>query len=129
MPEPDMEAAIAEGLENSSPAAAPVAPAVDPAILAAMKAMMEPLQEKVKALETENQTLREAVQEAQTLPGHLVAGADFAPDPRAARSVVIATRPVREEPELYNKNKPVIDTAGLTMNNASPLSGKNKDLR
>src|SRR5512143_1354559 len=107
MPEPDMEADIQQSAESTTPAPASDTPALDPAILAAMKAIMDPLQEKVKALEAENITLRETVQESQTLPGHLVQGADFAPDPRAARSVVIATRPVREEPNLYNRNKPV----------------------
>lgn len=84
---------------------------------------------RLKALEGENQALRAAVEEVQTTPGHLMAGADFAPDPRAARSVVIATRPVREEPGLYNKNKAVVDTSGLSVNGSSPLSGKNQELR
>jgi hypothetical protein len=36
---------------------------------------------------------------------------------------------VREEPGLYNKNKPVVDANGLSVNNSSPLSGKNAELR
>ena len=127
--EPDTQSAF----EFETPVSAPVEAPAQPANLADMEAMMkrlmEPLMDKVKALEVENQTLRETVQEAQNLPGHLVQGADFAPDPRAARSVVIATRPVREEPGLYNRNKPVVDANGLSINNASPLSGKNAELR
>jgi hypothetical protein len=84
---------------------------------------------RLKALENENQALRAAVEEVQTTPGHLMSGPDFAPDPRAARSVVIATRPVRDNPELYSGNKPVVDASGLSVNNSSPLSGKNQDLR
>lgn len=94
---------------------------------AMMKRLLEPLQEKVAALEVENQTLRETVQEAQSLPGHLVVGADFAPDPRAARSVVIATRPVRDTPEHFNKFKSIVDTSGLSVNTSSPLSRTNRE--
>ena len=93
---------------------------------------VDPMQEvlnRLRALENENQALRSAVEEVQTTPGHLMSGPDFAPDPRAARSVVIATRPVRDNPEMYSKNKPVIDAAGLSVNNYSPLSGKNAELR
>lgn len=95
-------------------------PKVDP--MAAVLARLE-------ALENENQILRSAVEEVQTTPGHLMSGPDFAPDPRAARSVVIATRPVRDNPELYSGNKPVVDTSGLSVNNSSPLSGRNQELR
>ncbi len=85
--------------------------------------------ERLKALENENQALRAAVEEVQTTPGHLMSGPDFAPDPRAARSVVIATRPVRDNPEMYSKNKSIVDTGGLSKNDSSPLSGKNAELR
>lgn len=90
---------------------------------------MQAVLDRLAALENENQALRAAVEEVQTTPGHLMSGPDFAPDPRAARSVVIATRPVRDNPDLYSVNKSVVDTSGLSVNNSSPLSGKNAELR
>lgn len=83
---------------------------------------MEEVMKRLQALENENHALRSAVEEVQTTPGHLMAGPDFAPDPRAARSVVIATRPVRDNPGDYSKTKPVVDANGLSVNNSPPLS-------
>ncbi len=60
---------------------------------------------------------------ADSIPAHLRRG-DPNVDPSrmsVARSVTIATRPVRENPEQYAN---VVDPGGLSINNASPLSPK-----
>src|SRR6266566_3961631 len=85
-----------------------------------MKALLAPMQKQLEDLAKENRQLKEEINTlaAEPIHGH-IQGNDFAPNPNAARSVVIATRPVRDNPEMYN-SKGIVDTGGLYVNNASP---------
>lgn len=111
----------------------PEVPAPDPnAVLAdLMESLLAPMQQQLadlaadnKTIKAENEELRQKVAEVEATPQH-IQGADFTPDPRAARSVVISTRPVQDNPELY-ASKGIVDPGGLSVNTASPLSGKNR---
>ena len=87
------------------------------------------VQEAVKPFADANAKLQEQVIQsgqlgyADNIPQHLRRG-DPNVDPsrmNIARSVTIATRPVRENPEQYAN---IVDPGGLSINNASPLSPK-----
>lgn len=97
-------------------------------LLAPMQAQLTQLVEENKTAKAENQQLREELNTlaANPVPAHLQ-GDDFPVNPNAARSVVIATRPVMDNPEKYSRNKSVVDPGGLVRNDASPLSGKNRE--
>jgi len=109
--------------EQANPVASPQA---DNAALAeVMKSLLAPMQKQLEDLAKENSALREEVNaRAEPIPTHLQ-GNDFPANPNAARSVVISTRPVRDNPEMYNA-KGIVDAGGLSVNDASPLSGKNR---
>jgi hypothetical protein len=110
------------------------APAPDPntALMEVLKGFQEQLtslKDDQKKLLQENELLKEQINAQNAEPRNVnVQGADFPPDPRAARSVVLATRPVQENPQDYRQHgKGLVDGAGLSINNSSPLSGKNRE--
>jgi hypothetical protein len=96
-------------------------------LLAPMQAQLTQLMEENKAHKSENSKLREELNELLATPhaGNVI-GNDIPANPNAARSVVIATRPVQDNPELYSQ-KPIVDSSALVRNDASPLSGKNRE--
>ncbi len=106
--------------------AEPSVPAPDLAamIQAAVTAALAPMTAKIERLAEENDTLRETLASGRV---NNLQGPDFAPNPDAARSVVIATRPVQDNPEQYRKfGKGLVDPGGLSVNDSSPLSPKNR---
>lgn len=113
---------------------APVVTDPNAALASVMKTLLEPMQQQLKDLAEgnknlaeENRILREEIQNRDATPNHLISGADFRPNPDAARSVVISTRPVRDNPDQYiASGKGVVDPGGLSINDSSPLSGKNR---
>ncbi len=68
-----------------------------------MAALVAPLQKKLDALEEENKKLREDVE--TPIAGSINNTSGKSTNMRAARSVVISTRPVQDNPndELWNK--------------------------
>ena len=118
---------------NNSPQAITSSPSPAPSLEETLKALLAPLQQQLadlvadnKAVKSENEKLREELNNFLATPhaGNVV-GDDFPVNPRAARSVVIATRPVMDNPERYAQ-KPIVDSGALVRNDASPLSGKNR---
>lgn len=92
-----------------------------------LKALLAPMEQKINSLAEENSKLREELNEFHANGRESnIQGLDFPPNPRAARSVVIATRPVQDAPHLYNQGKGVVDPSGLSINTSSPLSPKNR---
>ena len=93
-------------------------------IKAAVEAALAPTTAKLQRLEEENDTLRETLASGRS---NNLQGPDFPRNPDAARSVVIMTRPVMDNPEQYAQGgKQIVDTGGLVKNDASPMSGKNR---
>jgi hypothetical protein len=101
-----------------------VAPDLAAIVKAAVEAALAPTNAKLQRLEAENDTLRETLASGRS---NNLQGPDFPRNPDAARSVVIMTRPVMDNPEQYAQNgKGLVDTSGLVVNDASPMSGKNR---
>jgi len=95
-------------------------------LLAPLQAQLSQLADNNKTIQAENEQLRQALLEREAdAPSHLL-GDDFPVNPRAARSVVIATRPVVENPDRY-RAKSIVDHGKLSINDASQLSGKNRE--
>lgn len=117
---------IDEGVEI--PQATEATPVVSPDLAAIVKAAVEaalaPTNAKMERLSQENDTLRETLASGRS---NNLQGPDFPRNPDAARSVVIMTRPVMDNPEQYAQNgKGLVDTGALIKNDASPMSGKNR---
>lgn len=96
-------------------------------LLAPMQKQLTDLAAENKGIKDENTRLRDELNEFLATPhaGNVV-GDDIPANPRAARSVVIATRPVMDNPERYAQ-KPIVDSSALVRNDASPMSGKNRE--
>ena len=93
-------------------------------VKAAVEAAMAPMTAKVERLAEENDALRSSLADGRSAN---LQGPDFPMNPDAARSVVIATRPVVENPDQYrHSGKGIVDPGGLSVNGASPMSGKNR---
>lgn len=93
-------------------------------VKAAVEAAMAPVNAKVERLSEENDVLRSSLADGRS---NNLQGPDFPKNPDAARSVVIATRPVVENPDQYRQTgKGIVDPGGLSVNDASPMSGKNR---
>lgn len=92
-----------------------------------MQASLADTNKKLAETQAENEQLRQEMNaQAETIASQPV-GDDFPANPRAARSVVIGTRPVQDNPERYRtRGKGIVDPGGLSVNNASPMDSRNR---